>query len=314
MTLFSEFKLLVKRNVLISISVLTIILLSLTALFVDFSINDSSVTTVDPEFRSLLSKATDNKLNSSSVSSKGLIKNGNLKNSLSDAQNIVISSQTVKNVPPVSLPIYFYHYIRNITHDNSLGDRLSVSTDIFENQLLSIIDHGYTSISFQDLLNYVYNGKPLPIKPILLTFDDGYDNMYTNAYPLLLKYNLKASFAIITGLVGRVGYLTWSQIKEMKASGFDMVSHTVNHINLAIASMQRLTYELKESKSTLDKELNQNTLVLVYPSGKYNPDVEKASKDAGYLLARTTNYGINVDPHNPYEVPGIRIMNGFKVI
>ena len=219
-----------------------------------------------------------------------------------------------KDIKEFKIPIYFYHYIRDVPHDNSLTDRLSVSAETFEKQLVQVKKLGYTSITFTDLINYIYKGIQLPSKPIILSFDDGYDNHYTQAYPLLTKYNLKGNFAIITGNVGKMGYMTWDQVKILKAAGFEIDSHSVTHPNLSLASLQRLIYELSESKKVLDSLLHQNTQVLVYPSGKFNAEVEKAAKDQGYLLARSTLYSLNFDLHLPYEVPGLEIMTGFKVI
>ena len=213
-------------------------------------------------------------------------------------------------------PIFMYHYIRpleNISPIDIVGRGLSVSPTNFERQLQEIKERGYNSITFQDLENYIEKSSSLPSKPIMLTFDDGYDNAYTTAMPLLQKYNLKASFAIITGFVGRPGYMSWEQIKDLKKNGFQIVSHSVNHPNLATISLQKLTYELHQSKSTLDSVLNQDTKVIVYPSGKYNDQVIDLARKEGYILGRTTRYSTSITPTDLLDLGAVRMGDESKI-
>ena len=167
----------------------------------------------------------------------------------------------------------------------------------------------YTPILYSDLLSYINDGKRLPFNPIMINFDDGYLDAYSKGFPILKKYNIKASFGIITGFADKSAYMNWDQIKEMKANGQEFVSHTVDHPDLRKTSDQNLESELKNSKAKLDEELSQNTKVIIYPSGKYDERVAAESRKIGYTLGRTTILGDIITDKNFMSLNVIRITN-----
>ena len=129
------------------------------------------------------------------------------------------------------VPILMYH---NLAQEGSGNDTISVQR--FEEHLAALQDAGYTTITFQDLLAYVEQGTELPEKPVLLTFDDGYESNYTLAYPLLQQYQMKATIFVIGVSMGKdtykdtgqamIPHFTQEQAAEMEASGLDaIVSH-----------------------------------------------------------------------------------------
>lgn len=123
------------------------------------------------------------------------------------------------------VPILMYH---NLAQEGSGSDTISVQR--FEEHLAALQDAGYTTITFQDLLAYVEQGTELPEKPVLLTFDDGYESNYTLAYPLLQQYQMKATIFVIGVSMGKdtykdtgqamIPHFTQEQAAEMEASGF----------------------------------------------------------------------------------------------
>ncbi|MEI7603648.1 MAG: polysaccharide deacetylase family protein [bacterium] len=216
----------------------------------------------------------------------------------------------IKNFKDIYVPTLMYHYIRDYNDPKDpVGIGLSVSPTNFDKQMNQLKSMGYTPIIFQDILNYIQKDYKLPANPIIISFDDGYEDHYSVAFPILKKYGFLGVFAVITGNVGKPNYMNWDQILEMKKAGNEIASHTVSHPNLANISSQKLTQELENSKQTLDSTLGQNTQVIIYPSGGYNQSVMQAAKTAGYRIGRTTKYGTVISQSNIMELPTVRMTN-----
>lgn len=163
----------------------------------------------------------------------------------------------------VKVPTLMYHAVS----DDCWGiSSLFVSPSSMEEQLKYLTENGYTPILFEDLSNVDQIEKP-----VLLTFDDGYDDNYTQLFPLLKKYHVKATIFMIMGSVGKEHYLTEAQIKEMDASGLvSFQSHTVTHEFLSTRTAEQLEYELLQSKIQLARLTGKESFVLCYPTGKYS--------------------------------------------
>jgi peptidoglycan/xylan/chitin deacetylase (PgdA/CDA1 family) len=166
--------------------------------------------------------------------------------------------------PPARVPVLAYHSVR----DNAVGiEQLSVGEKAFENQMKYLAGHGYTALTFSELRDFKSCSKP-----ILLTFDDGYEDNYTKAYPVLKKYGFKATVFLIAGEIGKPGYLTREEIMRME----DLVSfqsHTVTHPHLNSVSPAQLTHELEESKRRIAALTGSPVLALAYPYGDYSDAV-----------------------------------------
>ena len=159
------------------------------------------------------------------------------------------------------LPILMYHAVG----DEPWGiASLFVRPDDLEEQLIYLKENGYTTITFEDV------GRLDEIeKPVMLTFDDGYDDNYTQLLPLLKKHNAKATVFVITGEIGKPYYLTEEQIQEMSASGhISIQSHTVTHPFLSDLNEEQLEDELLGSKKTLARLTGKEPFVICYPTGK----------------------------------------------
>jgi len=187
-----------------------------------------------------------------------------------------------------NIPILMYHHIRDYENANDqTGTNLSVSPSELSRQLDLIKESGYETITFSDLENYnTFN------KPIILTFDDGYDNFYLNAYPELIKRAMKAALYVIVNDIGKDGYINTAQIIEMQNGGIEIGSHTLSHPDLTTISSDKATQEIRESKFKLEKIIGKIILSFCYPAGKVNDTVAKIVKDAGYQYAVTTKSGI----------------------
>jgi len=188
-------------------------------------------------------------------------------------------------VIPETMPIFMYHHIRDYDKpDDKIGTNLSVSPKNLESQLNLIQQKGYNTTTFNDLAIE---------KPVILTFDDAYDNFYSNAFPLLKEKNMKAVVFVIYNDIGKGGYMTLDQLKEISDYGIEIGSHTLSHPDLVKSTLQKASGEISSSKANLEKDLDLTINSFCYPAGKYNDEVVNLIKEAGYLYATTTNGGIS---------------------
>lgn len=209
----------------------------------------------------------------------------------------------------IKVPILTYHYIGNNPNpQDKARDNLSVSPDKFEAQMEYLSQHGYTTLTLSEIISAFKGEFILPEKPVVLTFDDGYIDFYLNAYPILLKYQFKATVFIPTGLIDQGYYLSWDQIRQMDSSGLiSFQSHSVSHWDLSSLQHDRLVFQLKESKKTLEQILGKKVNFLAYPYGTSNPGVWQAVREAGYLAAVSTWYSTTLSEGVIYDLPRIKI-------
>lgn len=203
-----------------------------------------------------------------------------------------------------SLPVLMYHYVRvNPDPADKVGAGLSVSPRDFEAQMAFLAQRGYRSVLLRDL----DNPSALKGRVVAITFDDGYADAYDAAYPILRKYGFKATFYIITGLVGRPRYMSWEQIAALAADGNAIGSHTITHPDLRTLNAQELRRQLVESKAEIEKRLGQPVRDFCYPAGFYNATVSATTRDAGYLTAVTTRNGWHPAAEGRFELSRVRI-------
>lgn len=206
----------------------------------------------------------------------------------------------------VAVPILMYHHVRNYNEPNdTIGTNLSVSPENFKAQIKYLKDNGFTTITFADFLGFPT--KKLPDKPIILTFDDGYNDAYTSAYAELKQNGQVGVFYVISGFIGRSDSLTATQIKEMSDGGMEIGSHSIDHPDLTKITSLKLKNELQESKNSLEKISGKSITSFCYPSGAHNTAVDTAVKNAGYLSATTTSNSISTTSKNKFFLPRLRI-------
>ncbi len=210
----------------------------------------------------------------------------------------------------VNVPILYYHYIAQNPNPKTdkARDSLSVVPDLFDAQMGYLASNGFTPVSLDTMYAALKYGAPLPPKPIILTFDDGYIDFYVNAYPILRKYNFHATSFIPTGLMNQGYYLNWAQIKEMDASGLiSFEAHSVHHPNLAALDEAQLRYEITESKRVLEAELGKPVNWFAYPYGASNFRTWQAVKEANFVGAVGTWSGMTESEGNLFDMPRIRM-------
>ena len=162
----------------------------------------------------------------------------------------------------IAIPVLNYHKV------DEQKIALSISPQEFEEQIKYLAKEGYNTITPSEMMNALEYGTPLPEKPIMITFDDGYLDNYTNAYPILKKYGFTATIFLVTGFIGNdPRFMNWEEIKEMKDNGFVFGSHTVNHKSLTELSYVELKNELLLSAEEIEQQLGHQELFFAYPTG-----------------------------------------------
>ena len=209
------------------------------------------------------------------------------------------------------LPILMYHRIQELPADASAGVKeWTTSPDTFIAQLDYLAAHGYQPIPLADLHAYLTENRPLPARPIAITFDDGYVDFHDVAWPSLRERGFPAAVSVIVGHVGYGAFLTWEQIAELEAAGVVFGSHTFDHISLKGLDDEALARQVAGSKRELDARLTRPIAWMAYAYGSYDERAIDALRAAGYTLGLTinpANFQIRGDPyrlnriHAPYD-------------
>lgn len=203
------------------------------------------------------------------------------------------------------VPIAMYHNI----DDNAAFSKLSVSPESFKKQILFLKSHDYNVVRLEDLPDIIRGGK-IPYKTLAITFDDGYENNYKNAYPVLKECGLTATIFISPALIGREGYLTWEQVIEMSESGVISIgSHTMSHAYLPDLPEQKLKIEIFDSKRAIESHIRKEIYSFSYPVGAFNDYVREKVIKAGYKIAVATNPGKDYPKHDLFAMKRQRISN-----
>lgn len=209
--------------------------------------------------------------------------------------------------PPRPIPVVMYHHIREPeATDPAVLTDLSCPPSRFVEHLKMLHAEGYTAITFRHLLDDLAGYRPLPPKPIILTFDDGSrDN--TRAARALHAFGWRGVFFVTSATIGRKTHLQRDHLVRLARAGFEIGSHSVSHPDLTTLSDRDLKRQLQHSKEQLETWIGQPIVSFSYPGGRYDARVQKAVAQAGYLLARTTHSGIDDPFLRPYRIPMIRI-------
>ena len=210
---------------------------------------------------------------------------------------------------PVQIPILMYHAVHVMDPSEASNANLIVAPDNFEAQIKAMVDAGYYFLTPEEAYKALTENA-LPAKKVVwLTFDDGNEDFYTIAYPILKKYKAKATNNIITGFVkkGNAGNLTVKQMKEMMAHGMSFQSHTVNHPDLSATDKATQKVELTDSIDFLENKLNTKVNTIAYPSGRYNQTTLDLAKKT-YKLGLTTNEGLASSKDGLLSLNRVRIL------
>ena len=185
-----------------------------------------------------------------------------------------------------------YHTITDTPVDED-SVRYNVTPDELAAQLDYLKENGYTTITMLDFIEAKNGRFTMPPKPIMLTFDDGYEDNYHNMLPLVEERGMKAVVYVIANQLGQEGYLTFDQLKDMQTRGIEIGNHTADHLPLDELSHDEIVYEVGASKTYLEWSGINTIYSLSYPNGKYNDEIIKILEQENYFTAVTGEPGLN---------------------
>jgi len=206
------------------------------------------------------------------------------------------------------VPVLMYH---SVSPQASKKNRLAVSPQSFERQMRFLKTLRYNVVAIEDLAAMVREGKKLPARTVAVTFDDGYEDNYTYAFPVLKKYGFPATVFIIVNEVGRAAgdRLSWQEILSMQEAGnITFGSHGLNPEPLVnLTSQEQVKREISDSKSILEERLTRPVCVFSYPEGRFNSSIRSLVIQAGYSVAVTTNPGKGFPNDDVFALKRLRI-------
>lgn len=201
-----------------------------------------------------------------------------------------------------------YHQVREISSSDGPKARLFItSPKVFEEEMKLLQDEGYTSISVTEYINHLKNKKenPIPEKSVVITFDDGYTTQYTNAFPILKKYGMKATLFLYMDCIDKYSAcMTTSQIQEMTASGITVANHTLRHTFLPDQKDNILRKEVLDNQNLLEKKFGKENVekVFAYPYGGQNEKIKFFIQNLGYIGAVGISRGAEKDGSNIFNL------------
>lgn len=211
--------------------------------------------------------------------------------------------------PCVRLPILMYHHVQ--TEDMAKSKKqtgLTVFTENFKEQMQELKNKGYSTVSPNELTSFLTASSSPNSKSIYLTFDDAYQDFYTDAYPILRDLGFKATVFVPTGLVGNPDYLNWGQIDEMSKNNIFFANHTWSHKSV-LTNQNDTKKEIDTAQGQLSERGLNKPMIFAYPYGSDNLQTEEYLKSSGYDFALTTKPGSTLCNKKRYDLPRIRIGN-----
>jgi peptidoglycan/xylan/chitin deacetylase (PgdA/CDA1 family) len=180
---------------------------------------------------------------------------------------------------------------------------------MFKEQLAYLQREGYESVSLDDLALHLTVGKPLPSKPIILTFDDGYADAYTRAFRRLKRFGFTATFFLVTAPIDAQNpdFLSWEQVEEMHAAGMRFEPHSYDHPDLRDRGFDFLVYQVLAPKEAIEARTGETPRFFAYPSGRYDQYVIDVLHSAGYWGAVLTEQGATHGTDDLFVLRRIRV-------
>jgi len=215
--------------------------------------------------------------------------------------------------PPgtAAVPILMYHVI-NPPPGGAPFPGLYVAPSEFEGQMRALHEAGYHAVTMDELLAYWHEGAPLPPgKPIVLSFDNGYQSQYTNALPVLRRYGwVGVENLQLSGLPPSQGGMSEAQIQSLVAAGWELDTQGYSHAELTALAPSALHYQIAVAREALRRRYHVPVNWFCYPSGHYDAAVVAEVKAAGFVGSTTVVPGWASPTLDPYRLPRIRVLGG----
>jgi peptidoglycan/xylan/chitin deacetylase (PgdA/CDA1 family) len=217
---------------------------------------------------------------------------------------MLVTPQVAQAIENADIPVLLYHRI------GDTEGHLTISPDKFARDLSRLREMGYDTISLETFRKYEVDPEtPLPEKPIMISFDDGYLDNYLNAYLILRQFGMTAAFYIITSLVGEEDRLAAGHIREMATNGMSIGSHTVSHRQLGEMGVEEAANEMSLSRLYLEGLLQKPVQYIAYPKGSYNEFTGKVANESGYNGGFSILPGTCSRTTNPYVLRRIPVFS-----
>jgi peptidoglycan/xylan/chitin deacetylase (PgdA/CDA1 family) len=223
----------------------------------------------------------------------------------------VASTHAAETMPAVQgphdrpVPILMYHVIAEPIANAPYPD-LYVPREDFAAEMKWLDGHGYHAVTLRRVFDYWRTGEALPPHPVVVSFDDGYHSHYTSALPVLRALRWPG----VLNLEVRNERHSWGLrpplLRALVRAGWEIDAHTINHPDLTTLTPGELRHEVSGSRDAIRSELHVPVDFFCYPSGRYDDAVVEAVREAGYLGATTTRFGLG-DPAEPFTLKRVRI-------
>ncbi|MCE1252867.1 MAG: polysaccharide deacetylase family protein [Anaerolineae bacterium] len=202
-------------------------------------------------------------------------------------------------------PILLYHHV---SEDNSDNIRYTITTGQFKEQLDTLKNLGYTSIPLSRLIDVIHNGGSLPLRPVVITFDDGAIDGYEVAYPMMKSMGMSGVMYLVANRLEAKGFISAAQMQEMAADGWEVGSHSMTHVSLSNAPS--LSYEMLESRNLLEEKLGLPVQSIAYPFGVADEFIKRKAKSYGYEAAMGLGRSYEQSKDSLFFLSRIEIQHG----
>jgi peptidoglycan/xylan/chitin deacetylase (PgdA/CDA1 family) len=215
-------------------------------------------------------------------------------------------------------PVLAYHKIDRPTPDVKIRGAFT-SPKKFAKQMSYLKRQGFIFYTAAELIKHYREHGEFPARGITVTFDDGWQDNFTNAFPVMRELGVKATIFLVPDVIGKTtdrvtadgegprAHLTAEQIVEMSQYGVEFGSHSFSHAHLHQASSEEVEREVRESKSYIENLLQKPCETFAYPAGFFNDEAKRAVANAGYIAGFTTVYG-EVNDSDLYELNRVEIL------
>ncbi len=209
----------------------------------------------------------------------------------------------------VQIPILLYHRVA----DKGAPSRYTIAPQDFERQIAYLQQAGYRSIRLSQLVEAIQNGAMLPERPVVLTFDDGNLDNYTNAFPILQQHGMIGVEYVVANRLDSDGYLSADQVRAMAAAGWEIGSHSMTHTDLTTVTANQVRVEIHDSKVLLQNVLGFPIESFAYPFGKVDPDLTHQVFEYGYLSGAGLGISLIHGPETLYYLDRREVWGTFDI-
>ncbi len=214
--------------------------------------------------------------------------------------------------PAIIAPVLMYHEVTAASEQDKTVRKTNpaycVTADTFRGQMEHLASGGFRSLSLDDLLAGVAGPKG-----VVITFDDGWDNNHSAAWPILAELGLTATIFVVSGFMGQPGYMTWEQVRELADAGISIQSHTVSHRPLGLLADGEIRAELEDSKRAIEDRIGRAVQHISMPQGVFDRRVIAMAAHAGYRSVSTSEPGVRHRGGNPAVLGRINVSGGYDL-